>query len=331
MVWHSWRDQRCTYAVPLSTDRDRVAARKALVRVINETFARAGLMAEAHSGALHRALLRLSTKTRLSAKTPLSSNPDRGRADVLLLPTLTLCAIAAKPLDGSNDEYKSHARVLAMDLVRQLLEGPIRGDVVVAVALAPSKAALRRRAQGGCGRGGSKRLGAGDRTRVFQGRGFKPRRERRGERSCGQGGQGARASAAGGAAFGAIVLRARKSYKREIAALCPALALALPSRTPRGVPRGAEGAAVDPDHQLVALRLVRKLASDPQVLVDVFVNYDCDLNGENLFEADDRRARGRDDAGEGSRQAVRNGALQCVLAMVQSLPRLARARGGCRR
>jgi len=125
------------------------------------------------------------------------------------------------------------------------------------------------------------------------------------------------------AAFGTMVIRARKSYKREIAALYPALALA-PLEDAAGVAEsGAEG---DPDHQLVALRLVRKLASDPQVLVDVFVNYDCDLNGENLFEATVKTLAGAMTPGKGPRQAVRNGALQCVLAMVQSL-RVWHARG----
>mmetsp|Transcript_6342 Transcript_6342/g.24488 ORF Transcript_6342/g.24488 Transcript_6342/m.24488 type:complete len:338 (-) Transcript_6342:281-1294(-) len=76
--------------------------------------------------------------------------------------------------------------------------GPVRVDLVAAVARAPSEAALRRRAQGGSRRGGSKRSGAGDRTRVPQGRGFESRRERRGERAKSEGGQGARASASAG-------------------------------------------------------------------------------------------------------------------------------------
>ena len=125
------------------------------------------------------------------------------------------------------------------------------------------------------------------------------------------------------AAFGAMVIRARKSYKREIAAMYPALALAPLEDAARVAESGAEG---DPDHQLVALRLVRKLASDPQALVDVFVNYDCDLNGENLFEATVKTLAGAMTPGKGPRQAVRNGALQCVLAMVQSL-RVWHARG----
>ena len=156
-----------------------------------------------------------------------------------LLPTLTLCAVAAKPLDGNNDEYKSHARVLAMDLVRQLLEGPsaatwlrrwrshLRKPLCVAVIRA------------GSGWDGSKRRGAGDRARVPQGGGF----ESRG--SVGANAPAPKAAKAlaplralARAAFGTMVIRARKSYKREIAAARVPRARAPPSRTPREVPKG---------------------------------------------------------------------------------------------
>ena len=311
-------------AVAAATERDRAAARRALVRVINETFARAGLMAEGVTDGITP-----SVTDREPDEDDVDGNnvvqPGSRESDALLL-TLTLCAVAAKPLDGNNDEYKSHARVLAMDLVRQLLEGPsaatwlrrwrshLRKPLCVAVIRA--------------GAGGTDRNGA---VRAIERACLKV------EGSNPGGSVGANAPAPkvakalaplralARAAFGTMVIRARKSYKREIAALYPALALAPLEDAAGGAERGAEG-AVDPDHQLVALRLVRKLASDPQVLVDVFVNYDCDLNGENLFEATVGALAGAMTPGKGPRQAVRNGALQCVLAMVQSL-RVWHARG----
>ena len=313
-------------AVAASTDRDRVAARKALVRVINETFARAGLMAEAHSGSVTSSVTTAVDEDTAVDKDTAVVEPGSRESDALLL-TLTLCAIAAKPLDGSNDEYKSHARVLAMDLVRQLLEGPSAATWLSrwrSHLRKPLFVAVLRAGAGGVDRNGS--------VRAIERACFKV------EGSNPGGSVGANAPAAkvakalaplralAAAAFGAIVLRARKAYKREIAALYPALALAPLEDAAGGAEGGAEVGAVDPDHQLVALRLVRKLASDPQVLVDVFVNYDCDLNGENLFEATIGALAGAMTPGKGPRQAVRNGALQCVLAMVQSL-RVWHARG----
>jgi hypothetical protein len=33
-----------------------------------------------------------------------------------------------------------------------------------------------------------------------------------------------------------------------------------------------------------ACRMLEKVCKDPQMLVDIFVNYDCDLEAPNLFE-----------------------------------------------
>lgn len=32
------------------------------------------------------------------------------------------------------------------------------------------------------------------------------------------------------------------------------------------------------------VRMLEKVCKDPQMLVDIFVNYDCDLEAPNLFE-----------------------------------------------
>ena len=111
------------------------------------------------------------------------------------------------------------------------------------------------------------------------------------------------------AAFGALVIRARSSYKNEIAALYPPLALA-----------PLESRESSPAAKLTALRLIRALCGDPQVLVDIFVNYDCDADAPNLYERTVAALAGATvAAGSGDAQQVRNGAVQCVLAVVRSL------------
>ena len=60
---------------------------------------------------------------------------------------------------------------------------------------------------------------------------------------------------------------------------------AAPARLPP--PAGAPGSAsvpVDIAHKAVVLRCLQAQCEDGQLLVDLFVNYDCDLEGANLFE-----------------------------------------------
>ena len=300
-------------SVAALSDDDQVAAKAALVRVINEAFARAEPSFSSRDGESDEAIDQ-------SNETIESSD----ECDALLL-TLTLCAIAAKPLDGSNDEYKSHSRVLAMDLIRQLLEGPVAGAWLARWRVhlrKPLCVAVLRAGAGGLDRDGSVQALE---TRYLGVVGSNP------GGVVGSGNPSPKVAKAlaplralARAAFGVVIIKARKSYKREISALYAPLALAPLEGT--AAQSNADGSNADPDHQLVALRLVRKLASDPQVLVDVFVNYDCDLNGENLYERTLGALAGAMTPGKGPKQAVRNGALQCVLAMVQSL-RVWHARG----
>ena len=42
--------------------------------------------------------------------------------------------------------------------------------------------------------------------------------------------------------------------------------------------------AVDIAHKTVVLQCVQQMCENGQLLVDLFVNYDCDLEGANLFE-----------------------------------------------
>ena len=285
------------------------------MRVINEAFARAEPSFASRDGESDEA------NESIESNETIESSDE---CDALLL-TLTLCAIAAKPLDGSNDEYKSHSRVLAMDLIRQLLEGPVAGAWLARWRVhlrKPLCVAVLRAGAGGLDRDGSVQALE---TRYLGVVGSNP------GGVVGSGNPSPKVAKAlaplralARAAFGVVIIKARKSYKREISALYAPLALA-PLEAPAAQSNTLDQIA-DPDHQLVALRLVRKLASDPQVLVDVFVNYDCDLNGENLYERTLGALAGAMTPGKGPKQAVRNGALQCVLAMVQSL-RVWHARG----
>ena len=303
-------------SVAALSDDDQVAAKAALVRVINEAFARAEPSFASRDGE--------SDETNEAIDQANESIETSDECDALLL-TLTLCAIAAKPLDGSNDEYKSHSRVLAMDLIRQLLEGPVAGAWLARWRVhlrKPLCVAVLRAGAGGLDRDGSVQALE---TRYLGVVGSNP------GGVVGSGNPSPKVAKAlaplralARAAFGVVIIKARKSYKREISALYAPLALA-PLEAPAGQSNTSDQ-TTDPDHQLVALRLVRKLASDPQVLVDVFVNYDCDLNGENLYERTLGALAGAMTPGKGPKQAVRNGALQCVLAMVQSL-RVWHARG----
>ena len=304
-------------SVAALSDDDQVAAKAALVRVINEAFARAEPSFSSRDGESDEAIESIES---IETNETIESSDE---SDALLL-TLTLCAIAAKPLDGSNDEYKSHSRVLAMDLIRQLLEGPVAGAWLARWRVhlrKPLCVAVLRAGAGGLDRDGSVQALE---TRYLGVVGSNP------GGVVGSGNPSPKVAKAlaplralARAAFGVVIIKARKSYKREISALYAPLALAPLEGT---AAQSNADTNTDPDHQLVALRLVRKLASDPQVLVDVFVNYDCDLNGENLYERTLGALAGAMTPGKGPKQAVRNGALQCVLAMVQSL-RLWHARG----
>jgi len=83
-------------SVAALSDDDQVAAKAALVRVINEAFARAEPSFASRDGE--------SDETNEAIDQSNESIESSDECDALLL-TLTLCAIAAKPLDGSNDEY----------------------------------------------------------------------------------------------------------------------------------------------------------------------------------------------------------------------------------
>jgi brefeldin A-inhibited guanine nucleotide-exchange protein len=74
--------------------------------------------------------------------------------------------------------------------------------------------------------------------------------------------------------FMSLVARFRSGLKAEIGVFFPMIVL-----------RVLENVA-QPNFQqkMIVMRFLEKLTVDPQILVDVFVNYDCDLDSSNIFE-----------------------------------------------
>ncbi|KAK7291769.1 hypothetical protein RIF29_07169 [Crotalaria pallida] len=73
--------------------------------------------------------------------------------------------------------------------------------------------------------------------------------------------------------FLVLLLRFRESLKGEIGIFFPLIVL-----------RPLDGLEFPANQKLSVLRMVEKISKDPQMLVDIFVNYDCDLEAPNLFE-----------------------------------------------
>ncbi|XP_047971675.1 LOW QUALITY PROTEIN: brefeldin A-inhibited guanine nucleotide-exchange protein 5-like [Salvia hispanica] len=71
--------------------------------------------------------------------------------------------------------------------------------------------------------------------------------------------------------FSVILLRFRESLKAEIGVFFPIIVL-----------KALDGS--DLNQKLVVLRTLEKICKDPQTLVDLYINYDCDNEAPNLFE-----------------------------------------------
>lgn len=74
--------------------------------------------------------------------------------------------------------------------------------------------------------------------------------------------------------FISLVSRFRAGLKAEIGVFFPMIVL-----------RVLENVA-QPNFQqkMTVLRFLDKLCSDSQILIDIFLNYDCDVNASNIFE-----------------------------------------------
>ncbi|XWS70147.1 hypothetical protein CRYUN_Cryun03dG0024100 [Craigia yunnanensis] len=73
--------------------------------------------------------------------------------------------------------------------------------------------------------------------------------------------------------FAVLLLRFRESLKGEIGVFFPLIVL-----------RSLDGSDFPINQKMSVLRMLEKVCKEPQMLVDVYVNYDCDLEAPNLFE-----------------------------------------------
>ncbi|KAL8153523.1 hypothetical protein V2J09_011283 [Rumex salicifolius] len=117
--------------------------------------------------------------------------------------------------------------------------------------------------------------------------------------------------------FAVLLLRFRKSQKGEIGVFFPLIVL-----------RSLDSMDFPNSQKLSVLRMLEKACKDPQMLVDIFVNYDCDLDAPNLFErmvtALSRIAQGSQttdpNSVAGSQNAsLKGSSLQCLVNVLKSL------------
>ncbi|KAK3127408.1 hypothetical protein QOZ80_7AG0572890 [Eleusine coracana subsp. coracana] len=117
--------------------------------------------------------------------------------------------------------------------------------------------------------------------------------------------------------FSVLLLRFRESLKGEIGVFFPLIVL-----------RSLDSSDSPLNQKASVLRMLEKVCKDPQMLADVFVNYDCDLEGPNLFErtvsALSRIAQGSQNADANSiassqTVSVKGSSLQCLVSILKSL------------
>ncbi|KAK9137313.1 hypothetical protein Sjap_007907 [Stephania japonica] len=117
--------------------------------------------------------------------------------------------------------------------------------------------------------------------------------------------------------FSVLLLRFRESLKGEIGVFFPLIVL-----------RSLDSSDGSLSQRTSVLRMLDKVCMDPQMLVDIFVNYDCDLEAPNLFE---RMVTSLSKLAQGSLNAdpnsvstsqatsVKGLALQCLVSVLKSL------------
>lgn len=117
--------------------------------------------------------------------------------------------------------------------------------------------------------------------------------------------------------FTVLLIRFRESLKGEIGIFFPLIVL-----------RSLDSSDSPFTQRTSVLRMLEKVCKDPQMLVDIFVNYDCDLEAANLFErmvtALSKIAQGTFNADPTSVTAsqttsVKGSSLQCLVSMLKSL------------
>ncbi|KAM1178875.1 hypothetical protein ACFX13_018436 [Malus domestica] len=125
--------------------------------------------------------------------------------------------------------------------------------------------------------------------------------------------------------FLVLLLRFRESLKGEIGIFFPLIVL-----------RSLDGLDFPINQKLSVLRMVEKVCKDPQMLVDIFVNYDCDLEAPNLFE---RMVTTLSRISQGTQNAdpnvvavspatsIKGSSLQCLVNVLKSLVDWEKSRG----
>lgn len=117
--------------------------------------------------------------------------------------------------------------------------------------------------------------------------------------------------------FTVLLIRFRESLKGEIGIFFPLIVL-----------RSLDSSDSPFSQRTSVLRMLEKVCKDPQMLVDIFVNYDCDLEAANLFErmvtALSKIAQGTFNADPTSVTAsqttsIKGSSLQCLVSMLKSL------------
>lgn len=117
--------------------------------------------------------------------------------------------------------------------------------------------------------------------------------------------------------FSVLLLRFRESLKGEIGVFFPLIVL-----------RSLDSSDSPLSQKSSVLRMLEKVCKDSQMLADMFVNYDCDLEGPNLFErmvsALSRIAHGSQSVDSTTVAAsqtvsVKGSSLQCLVSILKSL------------
>ncbi|CEG00507.1 SEC7-like, alpha orthogonal bundle [Ostreococcus tauri] len=238
----------------------RRAAKTTLTQIINAAFKRAERGFEA-----------------LAASEDVSANRRLHLEDVKQI-LIMLCKIAARDGPIDVDAYLTHSKALALDILRQLMEGPrapLWLDHFHGELSKPLSMALMRNALLHVPRGSEAEQSVGILVSIAR------------------------------MAYGVLVSRARSVWKQQIAALYPIMAL-------HPLETDETSAAV----RVSALRLVRRLASEAQILVDFFVNYDCDLHAANLYE---RTVAALARAAQTNDILERDAVLTCLFSILRSL------------
>ncbi|GMY35231.1 brefeldin A-inhibited guanine nucleotide-exchange protein 5 [Fagus crenata] len=117
--------------------------------------------------------------------------------------------------------------------------------------------------------------------------------------------------------FSVLLLRFRESLKGEIGVFFPLIVL-----------RSLDGLECPVNQKLSVLRMLEKVCKDAQMLVDIFVNYDCDLEAPNLFERMvttlSKISQGAQNADPNSvavsqTTSIKGSSLQCLVNVLKSL------------